>query len=349
MGGTGQELGRRLRERDLAAAPAALNLMEDRSARGARADRRAAAGGLPRRAGRRGARPPGGRHRAARGGQVVPAQRADRRVARPGPVGGRAGGGPLLQALRRLAAGRPRPDRRTTRATRVVLIRSTAAGRPAGRAGRAHPRGRRGAGRRLRPGGDRDRGRGPVRDRRRGGVRHRGRGGPARLGRHPPVPQGGDHGGARRPGGDQGRPGRGGRPRAPRPDHGAGLAGLARRARGGHLGRPAARNIASWPRPSTPTARAWTCRARRPGPAHERAGRAGGRARRVRPCAPWVGAGRPSGCWSTPAGASMPELAALLRRRRACEPAPPGRRPGGRVAVVTGVAESPARPTWARR
>ena len=62
-----QELGRRLRERERSAAPAALNLIEDRSAGARERTADAAGGGLPRRARRRGAGAPGRRHRARPG------------------------------------------------------------------------------------------------------------------------------------------------------------------------------------------------------------------------------------------------------------------------------------------
>ena len=116
-----------------------------------------------------------------------------------------------------------------------ILIRSTAAGTRLGGLAAAHARGGAGARRRVRRRGRRDRRRRPVGDRRRGAVRHGRRGRPARLGRHAPVPEGGDHGGARRARGDEGRP-RADRPaRAPRPGRRAARARLARHAGGGRV------------------------------------------------------------------------------------------------------------------
>ena len=119
------ELGRRLREGDRSAAPAALNVIENRARprRHARAARR----GLPRRARRRGAGALDRRHRAARGGQVLAAVGARERVARRGRTvavlavdpSSKRSGGSLLGDRARIEHD-PRDD--------GVLIRSTAAG-----------------------------------------------------------------------------------------------------------------------------------------------------------------------------------------------------------------------------
>ena len=80
--GVSDDLAARLRDGDLRAAPAVLNLVENRSPAQREEIAGLLRGGLPRRARRRGARPRGRHHRSAGGGQVDAAERAGGRVAR---------------------------------------------------------------------------------------------------------------------------------------------------------------------------------------------------------------------------------------------------------------------------
>ncbi len=136
---------------------------------------------------------------------------------------GDARGGPELEALGRLAAGRPRAHRvRPGRQRRADPLdrRGRATRRPRPR----HPRGGASAGGGVRRGRDRDGGRGTGRDRG-GGRRRHGRGGrAARQRRRIAVPEVGNHGDSRRARRHQGRP----RPdracHQARPERGAALA-----------------------------------------------------------------------------------------------------------------------------
>ena len=112
MSATGEELGRRLRDGDLVRRAGGAQPRREPRAGAARADRRAAARRLPRRARRRGAGARRRRDGPARAGKSsllshlvagVAGARAQRRGARRRPV---------LQALGRRAARRPRADRR---------------------------------------------------------------------------------------------------------------------------------------------------------------------------------------------------------------------------------------------
>ena len=135
---TGAELGARLREGDLAAAPAALNLLENRPA--ARRDRRAAGRGGARAARRRGARARRRRDRPAGRRQVDAAGGARARLARRRAHRRGARRRPDLQALGRRAARRPHADRGRPRPTAGC---SSARPRPAsGSAGSPPPRAR---------------------------------------------------------------------------------------------------------------------------------------------------------------------------------------------------------------
>ena len=131
---TGAELGVRLRDGDLTAAPAVLNLVETRDAheRGGGA----AARGLPRRPGRRGARPRRRDHRAARRGQVDAAGRARARVAGRRAQRRGARRRPLVAALGRRRCWATARGSPSIRPTHGVFIRSTAA---AGRLGGLAP------------------------------------------------------------------------------------------------------------------------------------------------------------------------------------------------------------------
>ena len=122
-----EALGRRLRERDRSAAPAALNLIEDRSPAGREASGRLLAELAPRALGGEAPAhlvgitgPPGAGKSTLLSALLGEWRRAGRSVADPG-------GRPLLEALRRLAARRPRAHRARP-ADDGVLIRSTAAG-----------------------------------------------------------------------------------------------------------------------------------------------------------------------------------------------------------------------------
>ena len=165
----GAELGARLRERDLTAAPAALNLLENRTLRrgGGGAAGRGGAGA----ARRRGGRTRGGVTGPAGSGQVDAAVGSGARLAGRRADGRGAGGGSDLEALGRRAARRSRADRGRPgrpRAVHPLDGRGRAARRPRSR----HAGGRAGAGGGLRRRGDRD-GRGrPVGDRGGGGGRH---------------------------------------------------------------------------------------------------------------------------------------------------------------------------------
>ncbi len=212
----GAQLARRLRERDVTAAPAVLNLVESRSPEAREQTAAAARRPLPRRARRRG---PGARrrdHRSAGRRQVVPALAADRPVAGARPLRRRARRRPQLASLGRRAARRPGPDRSRPRGS-LAVHPLDGRRRPARRARPGHAGGSERARRGVRRGRDRDSRRRAVGDR--GGRRGRfgGRDRPARLGRRAPVPQGGDHGGAGRAGGDEGGPRSGGHAGAGRP------------------------------------------------------------------------------------------------------------------------------------
>ena len=162
------ELGARLREGDLRAAAAVLNLVESRSAE-ARAQTEALLAAVSPAA--LGGEAPGShrrRHRPARRRQVLAAVAAGGRLARRWAVGGGAGRGSELAAIGRRAA---RATGRGSSATPPTTRCSSAPPRPAtasaawppppGRPPRRWPR--------LRRGGDRDRRRRPVRDRGRRG------------------------------------------------------------------------------------------------------------------------------------------------------------------------------------
>ena len=223
--------------------------------------RGAARRGLPHRARRRGAGPPRRGHRDRPGaGKSTLLSALVARVARRRPNGRGAGGRSVLEAVRRLPARRPRPDRARPQGRRHPdpVDRGRRATR---RARRRDARGRRRAGARVRRGGGRDRRRGSVGDRRRGGLRHGGGGGAAGLGRRAAVPEGRDHGGARRARGDQGRPGRRRQARASRSAPGAGGAGVERRAgRGRVVGAAARRASTSWRASWRRTAAGWIWR-----------------------------------------------------------------------------------------
>ena len=208
------ELGARLRERDLSAAPAVLNLVESRT-EGARAQTaELLAARLPRRARRRGARPTSSASparpasaspRCCRGWWRSGARATASVAVLAVDPSSRRSGGALLGDRARIE--RDPGDRRAVH----PLDRRR---RPARRTGAGHPRGGHRAGRRVRRGGDRDRRRRPVRDRGRRRRRHGGGRRPAGLGRRAAVPEGRDHGDPRRARRDQGRPRAGGDARA---------------------------------------------------------------------------------------------------------------------------------------
>ncbi len=161
---------------------------------------------------------------------------------------------------------------------RGVFIRSTAAGRAAGRPGMGHSRGRPGAGGGLRRGGDRDGRRGAGGDRDRGGRGHGGGDRAARLRRRAAVPEVGDHGDPRRAGRDQGRPRPAGAQRATRPERRVALAGQALHAGArGLLAAPAERH-----RGAGAGRRGPPREHRRPRPAPARTSRGGADGLRVR-------------------------------------------------------------------
>jgi hypothetical protein len=179
MAGTGAELGRRLRDGDLAAAPAVLNLVESRTAGDEvaallREVSPAALGAEP--AGHLiGLTGPPGAGKSSLLSALVHAWRADGRpvaVLAVDPSSKRSGGS--------LLGDRARIE--VDPADRGVLIRSTAAGGPARGPGARDARRRPRARRRLRRRGHRDRRRRAVRDRGRRGRRHGRRRRAARLG-----------------------------------------------------------------------------------------------------------------------------------------------------------------------
>ena len=126
MSADGAALGARLRERDLSAAPAALNLLESTAAGRPRAGRGAVGRGLPGGAGRRGARPRDRRHGPARRGQVDALSALLACGAR-----GRSGALLAVDPSSRRSGGSLLGDRARIDfdpADRGLLIRSTAAG-----------------------------------------------------------------------------------------------------------------------------------------------------------------------------------------------------------------------------
>ena len=235
------ELGARLRARDVAAAPAALNLLENRSA--ARGPERDAllAELAP---GRLGGEAPGhvvgvtgppGAGKSMLLSALARVWRAGGRtvaVLAVDPSSKRSGGALLGDRVRIDAdpedRGAVHPLDGRGRAARRARARHTV-GRPRPRGGVRRGRGRDGRGRAVRDGGGRDR-------------RHGRRGRPAGLGRPAPVPQGRDHGGARRARRHEGRPRARGRARGARPARGAARARRPR-ARAGRLVAPPATGI----------------------------------------------------------------------------------------------------------
>ena len=181
LGGVnGAELGARLRERDLGAAPAALNLLENRSPDARPEIAALLAEVAPGRLGGEapahvvGVTGPPGAGKSTLLSALTRAWRADGRtvaVLAVDPTSKRSGG---------VAARRPRADRGRSRRPRAVHPLDGRRG-AARRARAGDPRGRPGARRRVRRRGDRDGRRRPVRDRGGRGGRHRRGRGPARL------------------------------------------------------------------------------------------------------------------------------------------------------------------------
>ena len=309
-------LGARLRDRDVTAAPAALNLLENRAP-----GQRAAIAALLAEVApvRLGGEAPGhvvGVTGPPGCGEVDAAQRARADLARARADRRRARRRPDLEALGRRAARRPRADRRRPgrpRALHPLDGGRRAARRPRARHARRRPRARGGLRRRRR----RDGRRRPVRDRggRDGGYR-RGRR-PAGRRRRPPVPEGRDHGGARRARRDQGRPRRDRRRAVRDLRDGAAVAGRrGARARGlvraaGRRDRGARRRARRRTAPrstSPPPARARAASARSPTSRPSTARRA---------CARSAAAGPPSASWRSRTRASTPPRWRRRSRARA--------------------------------
>ena len=167
-------------------------------------------------------------------------------------------------------------------------------------------------------------------------------------GRHAPVPEGRDHGGARRAGGHEGRPRRRGAAGAARPGAGAGGARVGRARRSCRSPRcPRRRGSTSWSRRSTPTASRSTCRpARLRARRLDGAGRVRRRARRGRAASRSAGGARPSAS-SRQAPSGRARLVAALERQAGCV-SRAAQAPGSALRA-DGVAELPEPRTSARR